>query len=64
MRTSTGIFGAAHPLYFPVLQDMKQFDLQVQGHLADFIQKDGASVGQFKFAGFAPFARPVKAPPS
>src|SRR6185437_12533275 len=43
---------AAQPREFMVLQDVQQFCLQGGMHLTDFIQKNRAPVGLFKFAQF------------
>jgi hypothetical protein len=42
--------GAAHPLEFAVLKDAQQLGLQLQGHVADFIKKQGAAVCGFETA--------------
>src|SRR5712692_6591363 len=35
-----------------VLKDVQQFGLQVRAHLRNFVEEDGALVGEFKFPGF------------
>ena len=40
----------ADPDDFPILDDAQHRGLNVQGHIADFIEKNGALVRQFKFA--------------
>ena len=39
---------AAQAVEFFLLQDAQQLGLQVHGHLANFVQEDGAAVGLFK----------------
>ena len=41
---------AAHALQFAFLQDAQELGLDLRGNLADFVQEDGAAVGQFKAA--------------
>ena len=41
---------AAHPFDFLLLQHAQNLDLEAQLHFADFIQKNGAAVSQFKTA--------------
>ncbi|MPM67283.1 hypothetical protein SDC9_114205 [bioreactor metagenome] len=45
---------------FPLLKHPQDFRLQRQGHVADFVQKDCAAVGQLEFAGVAALERPGK----
>src|SRR5208337_4761848 len=40
--------GAAQPLEFAVLNDPEQLALQLQRHLADFVEKNGAMIGQLE----------------
>ena len=42
---------AAEARVLMILQNMQELGLQVRGHLRDFVQENGALVGQFKFAG-------------
>ena len=42
----------AHPVEFIVLQDAEDFGLQGQFHIADFIEEQGASIGQLEFPHF------------
>jgi hypothetical protein len=48
---SDGFF-AAQPCNRLILQDAQDFGLSGQRHIANFIQEDGSSVRQFKFAFF------------
>ena len=41
-----------YPVEFIVLQDAEDFGLQGQFHIADFIEKQGASIGLLKFPHF------------
>ena len=42
--------GAAHRTHGALLQHAQQFDLHGQRHLADFVEEDGAAVGDFEQA--------------
>jgi len=46
----------AAPGNLPLLDDLKQFDLKIQGQFGNFIQKDGSLLGDFKepFLDFVP----------
>ncbi len=44
-------FLAADSLKFLVLQNLKQLSLEPHVHVADFIQQDGSTVGNFEHAG-------------
>src|SRR5579863_2786986 len=44
---------AAQPLELLILQDTEQFGLHFQRNLADFVEEQGAAVGQFHAAHFA-----------
>ena len=46
----------------PLLQHAQQFGLHLHGHLADFVEKDGAAISEFKFARLAVFRGAGKAP--
>src|SRR3989442_10797852 len=50
-------FTSSDALYPPILKEAKQFDLQAQRHLSDFIQKQGPLFGVFQF----PFLLPMRA---
>ena len=52
---------AAHAFEFPLLQDAQQLGLDLGGDFADFVQQDGAAVGQLEPA-FALGDAPVNAP--
>ena len=41
-------FGATQALEFALLQNAQQFGLQLERHVADFVQKQGSSVGLFE----------------
>ena len=41
----------AEALELALLQHAQQLGLQVERHFADFVEQDGAAVGQFEFAG-------------
>ena len=41
---------AAHPLQFALFNDVQNFRLAFQGHVADFVQKERAARGLFKTA--------------
>ncbi len=43
-------FRSAHPLDFSLLQDAQNLGLRGQGHVADFVQEDGASVAELEFS--------------
>ena len=43
-------FGGTYPFHFPAFDDAQQVGLLVCGHIANFIQKQGPAVGQFKAA--------------
>ena len=47
-------------LYFPRLQGPQQFGLHEQRHFADFVEEDGAAVGQLKLPGLAALGRAGK----
>ena len=42
---------AAEPLKLLILEHLQQLRLQLEIHVADFVQQDGAAVGQFKHTG-------------
>src|ERR1700691_1133915 len=42
---------AAYRLKFALLKDAEQLHLRFQGELSDFVQEDGAAIGQFEPAG-------------
>ena len=44
---------AAEPLEFALLQNAQQLHLRGRRHIADFVEKKRAFVGQFEFAGLA-----------
>ena len=52
---------AAGPGYLLFLQDPQDLGLQVEGHVADLVEKDGAAIGLFELAQL-PFYRPGKGP--
>ena len=41
----------ADPLHLALLQHAQQLGLQAQGHFGDFVEQDGAAVGQLELAG-------------
>ncbi|MNE86294.1 hypothetical protein D3C80_1833790 [compost metagenome] len=43
-------FVAAQRAYFAFLQHAQQFGLQGQGHVADFVEKQGAAIGRIEQA--------------
>jgi hypothetical protein len=62
MRTSTLMVRCPpDPLEFPLLQNAQQADLHVRLDAADFVQEDGALVGQFETPRLL-FDRPGKGP--
>ena len=44
-------FGRAHALDFAILNHAEQLGLHRQGSFADFVEEDGAAVGEFEEAG-------------
>ena len=42
------LFGSAYPAELPLLEHAQQLRLEVEGELANLVQKDGSSVGQLK----------------
>ena len=51
MRTSTLVGLVRADLFdLPLLNQAQDADLQLQRHLADFVQQDGAAVGHLDFA--------------
>ena len=46
---------AAEGVELPVLEDPEQLGLQRQGQVADFVQEDGAAVGELEAAGLVAF---------
>ncbi|MPM72688.1 hypothetical protein SDC9_119664 [bioreactor metagenome] len=53
-------FGSSHPLQLPLLKHPQQLGLHIKAHFTDFIQKNGAAVGQLEFAHFPALFRPGK----
>ena len=51
-----------HPRHFTLLQHPQQADLGIEGHIADFIQKNGAAIGQFELPRRASTRRAGKGP--
>ena len=47
---------ASQPPYFAVFQNAQKFRLRRRGHLSDFVQEQGASIGKFEAAD-APLGR-------
>ncbi len=45
--------GAANAYDAPLLQNAQEFGLHLHRHLANFVEKDRAALGEFKFAWFA-----------
>ena len=43
--------GTAQALEFPLLQDAQEFRLQIEGDIADFVQKQRTLIGQLDPAG-------------
>ena len=43
---------ASEPLEFLVLEYLQQLGLQLQLHVADLVEQDGAAIGEFEHAGF------------
>ena len=43
---------ASKPVVFAVLKDVQEFGLKILAHLANFIEQDGATAGQFEFSVF------------
>ena len=46
--------------YLMVLQAGQQLDLEMQGHISDFIQKEGSVIRQLKFPQLSAFLRAGK----
>ncbi|MNG22032.1 hypothetical protein D3C84_1064730 [compost metagenome] len=44
---------APQPLHHALLQQTQQFDLDIQAHAFDFIEKQGAAIGELELADAA-----------